>query len=99
MLRQTSFSALRLGLFLSRLGARQTDTDGTPPRLECVEYVVLAEINLHRTTPHAFRVIPYEVRVDPLARDFERNALRRPAAHALEGRSDDSDQVAVILTA
>jgi hypothetical protein len=40
-----------------------------------------------------------EASVDALADDLERDALRRPAAHALEGRSNDPDQVPVVLAA
>ena len=99
MLGQAALAPPGLRLVLRRLGARQANTDGTAPRLERVEYVVLAEIDLHRPAPNTLRVIPDETGVDALARDLERDALRRPAADALERRSDDSDQVAVVLPA
>ena len=99
MFGQASLAPPGLRVFAVTSAAGQANADSSPPRIEGVEYVVLAEINLHGTAAHAFRVIPNEVGVDALARDLERDALRRPAAHSLEGRSDDSDEMAVVLAA
>ena len=91
MLGQAALAPPGLRLVLRRLRARQANTDGTAPRLERVENVVLAEIDLHRAAASTFRVIPDETGVDTLTRDFERDALLGPAADALERRSDDSE--------
>ena len=99
MLGQTSLAPPALGLCLRLFCARKANADGAAPGIEGIKDVVLAEIDLHRPASNPLGVVPHEVGVDALARDLERNALCGPAADTLEGRSDDSDQVAVVLAA
>src|SRR5262245_36160147 len=67
------------------------------PLVEDIEDVRLAEVNLHRPPPRTRPVVALEVTIDPLERDLDRDAARRPGRHHLEGRSDDADQVPVVL--
>ena len=45
------------------------------------------------------RVVALEVAIDAAARHLQRHAARRPAAHLLERRPDDANQVTVVLAA
>src|SRR5438445_192501 len=71
--------------------------DGPPPVVEGIEDVRLAELDAHRASPRAFRVITLAVPIDAAEGDGQRHALRRPPRHPLEHRSGDPDQVALIL--
>ena len=73
--------------------------DRPTPRLEHVENICFAEIDAHGTSARPSRVVPLEIAIDAAANDFERNSARRPAAYALERRSDDPDEVTIILAA
>ena len=99
MIGQAPLPVLDLNFFLSRSCTRQSHADGTAPGVKHVHHVLLAEVDLHGPAPRTFRVVAHEVPIDTLTRDLERNPLRRPPAHALEGRPDDSDEVPVVLAA
>ena len=70
-----------------------------PPLVEDIEHVRFAEVDLHRTPSRSLSIVALEVAIDPLARNFERHALRRPAGHEIERRSGDADQMPVVLPA
>ena len=53
-------------------------------RLERVEDVGFAEINLHGPPSRPLRVVPVEAAIDAVAGDLERDALAGPAAHRVE---------------
>ena len=67
----------------SSVGAAHTDCP--PPLVEGVEHVVFAELDAQRTPARAFRAVPLEGTVDPVAGNFERNPLLGPASHQFEG--------------
>src|SRR6185295_13428316 len=78
---------------------RPPDPNGSPPLLQDVEDVRFAEVDLHRTAARPFAVIAFEAAVDPLIRDFKRDALLCPARDDLEGRTGHADEMTVVLLA
>src|SRR5262249_31133340 len=72
---------------------------GAAPFVEDVENVGVAEVDLHGPPARALSIVALEAAIDALERDLERDAARGPSGHELERRSDDANQVAVVLAA
>ena len=83
----------------SRSARLVRNSDCAPPFVERVEDVRLAKLNPHRSASRPFRVIPFEVAIDSVIGDAYWHTLRGPLQHLLEGGTDDSNQVAVVLLA
>ena len=71
----------------------------TSPVVEEIENVRLAELDPNRTTARPFGVVAFAVLIDPPKRDLQRHAPRRPSADLLERRSDNANQVPLVLLA
>src|SRR4029079_19091829 len=67
-------------VFVGINSTREAHSNRSPPRVKCLEHVRVAEIDLVRAAARPLRVVPREILIDALARDFERNALLRPRA-------------------
>ena len=78
-------------------GASSGDPGSAPPFVEYVKDIGLAEIHPHRTPAGAFAIVAFEVAVDAAERDLQRHACASPARDQLEARSDDTNQVPVVL--
>ena len=75
------------------------DANRAPPFVECVEHIGFAEIDADGPPAGTFSVVALEIAIDAMPHDLGRNASRGPSRHQLEGRSDNTYQVAVILPA
>src|SRR4030095_2130369 len=78
---------------------RNRHTDRSPPLVEHIKYVGLAELDAHRPPPRAFGVVALEIAVAAAPSKLQRNAARRPAADLFECRADDSNEMAIVLAA
>ena len=81
------------------LPRRRCNANGTTPVVEGVEHVRLAELDAHRPPPRTSGLQALAAPIDAAKRDLQRNARRGPAAHHLEGRSDDANEMAAVLLA
>src|SRR5690606_29913745 len=87
----------RRSVVLSFPALRTMHADRTAPLVEDVEDVGLAVLDPDRPTAGALRVVALHAAVDAAVRHLERHTALGPAAHALECRSDDADEMAVVL--
>lgn len=94
--RQRGIARRRVGSAPFKVG-RQRNADCSTPRIERVKDIGLAEVNPHRMSARPSRVVPLEAAVDAVENKFNGDAARRPAGHKLEGRSHDSNEVAIVL--
>ena len=94
---QRRLSGLRLARLL--LPRRRGDANGTTPVVEGVEHVRLAELDAHRPPPRTSGLEALAAAIDAAKRDLQRHARRGPAAHHLEGRPDDANEMAAVLLA
>jgi len=80
-----------------RSGGRQTQRPA--PLVEYIQHVRFTEIDPYRPPARTLAVIALEVPIDAAERHLERHSFRGPAGDKLEGRSDNADQVSVVLPA
>src|SRR4029450_3008951 len=92
---QRRLSGLGLGRLI--LPRRRPDTHGTTPVVERIEHVRLAELDAHRPSARPPGLQALTAPVDAAKRNLQRHACRGPAAHHLEGRSDDANEMAAVL--
>src|SRR5688572_5005325 len=78
---------------------RATDADRTPPVVERIQHIRLAELDPHRTASRSLRLVPLAAAIDAAERNLERDPAFSPRAHLFESRPDDPDQMALVLAA
>ena len=76
----------------------QYDANRTPPVVENIEDVALAELDAHRTPAPAACLQALAVAIDAPVGDGQRNTLLRPAENLLECRSGDAHEMAAVLS-
>src|SRR5438093_13527788 len=74
-----------------------SDADGSPPLVEHVEHVRVAEVDLDGPPSWALPVVPFEAAIDTGVRDLQRDTLRRPPGHEIERGPGHANQMAVVL--
>src|SRR5262245_765645 len=79
------------------IGRNRRDTDRSTPVIERIEDISLAELDPHWTPPWALPVVALEIAIDAGLSDTQGNPLPRPAHHLLERRTDDANQMTVVL--
>lgn len=80
-----------------RPGRSLRDADGATPVVERVEDVVLTKLDPNGPPAWPLPVVTLEIPIDTRERHFQRNPFARPTGHLLERRTDDSDQMTVVL--
>src|SRR5688572_21045323 len=75
---------------------RATDADGTPPVVERIQHIRLAELDPHWTASRSLRLVPLAAAIDAAERNLERDPAFSPRAHLFESRPDDPDQMPLV---
>jgi hypothetical protein len=105
MRRQGAFRWTRDGRRIFDIGTAlgvwrdRRDANRAAPLIERIEHVGFTELDAHRTPARPFPVVALEVAIDASLRDAKRDTLPRPADHLLERRTNDADEVAIVLAA
>src|SRR5262245_38365040 len=76
---------------------RNRNTNRAAPPIERIEDIGLAELDANRSASRTLAIVALEVPIDSGIGNLQRHPLLCPTRHLLEGRTDDADQVPVIL--
>src|SRR5262245_52593479 len=91
------FPSLNWRLAACDFGSASSETNRAAPFVEYIEHVGLAEIDPHWAAARPLRIVAFEVAIDPGEHDFQRDTGFGPPAHAVEGGTDDANEMSVVL--